>query len=133
MKKGRMFVVVIDSLGVGYDEFSKDYGDEGANTLKHIFEATKGQYKIPNLMKLGIGNFCDVEGNPKPSNQDAYTVTLKESSVGKDTMTGHWEMMGVLTTKPAVSFTDTGFPKELIDELEKKTGYKYRFFRVEER
>ena len=124
MKKKRVFVVVIDSLGVGFEEHSKEYGDEGANTLKHIFEATKGQYKIPNLMKLGMGNFCKVEGNPTINNQEAYTVTLKESSVGKDTMTGHWEMMGVLTTKPAVSFTDTGFPKELIDELESKTGYK---------
>ena len=125
MKKGRMFVVVIDSLGVGYDEFSKDYGDEGANTLKHIFSATKGVYKIPNLAKLGMCNLVDVEGNPIVNKQEAYTVVLKESSVGKDTMTGHWEMMGVLTTKPAVSFTDTGFPKELIDELEAKTGYKY--------
>ena len=124
MKKKRVFVVVIDSLGVGFEEHSKEYGDEGANTLKHIFEATKGQYKIPNLMNLGMGNFCDVEGNPKVNNHKAYTVTLKESSVGKDTMTGHWEMMGVLTTKPAVSFTDTGFPKELIDVLEQKTGYK---------
>ena len=84
MKKKRVFVVVIDSLGVGYEEHSKEYGDEGANTLKHIFEATKGQYKIPNLMKLGMGNFCDVEGNPKADKQEAYTVTLKESSVGKD-------------------------------------------------
>lgn len=125
MKKRRVFVVVIDSLGIGFDEHSKEYGDEGANTLKHIFSATKGQYKIPNLQKLGMCNFTDVEGNPSVDKQDAYTVTLKESSVGKDTMTGHWEMMGVLTTKPAVSFTDTGFPKELIDELEQKTGYKY--------
>ena len=121
----RVFVVVIDSLGIGYDEFSKDYGDEGANTLKHIFSATKGQFKIPNLQKLGMCNLTEVEGNPKVDKQEAYTVTLKESSVGKDTMTGHWEMMGVLTTKPAVSFTDTGFPKELMDELEKKTGYKF--------
>ena len=121
----RVFVVVIDSLGIGYDEFSKDYGDEGANTLKHIFSATKGQFKIPNLQKLGMCNLTEVEGNPKVDKQEAYTVTLKESSVGKDTMTGHWEMMGVLTTKPAVSFTDTGFPKELMNELEKKTGYKF--------
>ena len=121
----RVFVVVIDSLGIGYDEFSKNYGDEGANTLKHIFSATKGQFKIPNLQKLGMCNLTEVEGNPKVDKQEAYTVTLKESSVGKDTMTGHWEMMGVLTTKPAVSFTDTGFPKELMDELEKKTGYKF--------
>ena len=126
MKKNRRaFVVVIDSLGVGYEEFSKDYGDEGANTLKHIFEATQGKYKIPNLQSLGLCNLTEVEGNPAVYNSKAYYMKLKESSVGKDTMTGHWEIMGVLTTQPAVTFTDTGFPQELIDELEEKTGYKY--------
>ena len=56
----RAFVVVIDSLGVGYEEKSKDYGDEGANTLSHIFSATKGIYKIPNLEKMGICNLTDL-------------------------------------------------------------------------
>lgn len=121
----RTFVIVIDSLGVGYEETSKSYGDEGANTLGHIFEATNGKYKIPNLQKLGLCNLTDVKGNEKVNNPNAYCFKLKESSNGKDTMTGHWEIMGVLTTKPFVTFTDTGFPKELIDELEKRTGYKY--------
>ena len=121
----RTFVVVIDSLGVGYEEKSKDYGDEGANTLAHIFEATEGKYKIPNLQKMGLCNLVDVKGNPKIDNPSAYYGKLKESSVGKDTMTGHWEIMGVLTTKPAVTFTDTGFPKDLVDELERLTGHKY--------
>ncbi len=125
MKKSRTFVVVIDSLGVGYEEFSKDYGDEGSNTLGHIFEATEGKYKIPNLQSLGLCNLTEVKGNPAVDNAKAYYLKLKESSVGKDTMTGHWEIMGVLTTQPAVTFTDTGFPQELIDELEAKTGYKY--------
>lgn len=125
MKKGRAFVVVIDSLGVGYEEKSKDYGDEGANTLKHMFEATEGKYKIPNLQKLGLCNLTEVKGNDPVEKSDAYYLKLKESSVGKDTMTGHWEIMGVLTTQPSVTFTDTGFPQELIDELEKQTGYKY--------
>lgn len=125
MKKGRAFVVVIDSLGVGYDEFAKNYGDEGANTLKHMFEATNGIYKIPNLQKLGLCNLTDVMGNPPLEKTDAYYLRLKESSVGKDTMTGHWEIMGLLTTQPAVTFTETGFPKELIDELEEKTGHKF--------
>lgn len=125
MKKGRAFVVVIDSLGVGYEEKSKDYGDEGANTLKHMFEATEGKYKIPNLQKLGLCNLTEVKGNDPVEKSDAYYLKLKESSVGKDTMTGHWEIMGVLTTHPSVTFTDTGFPKELIDELEKQTGYKF--------
>ncbi|MDO5440258.1 MAG: phosphopentomutase [Erysipelotrichaceae bacterium] len=125
MKNKRTFVIVIDSLGVGYEETSKNYGDEGANTLSHIFEATNGVYKIPNLQKLGICNLTSVKGNDPVDKPEAYILKLKESSNGKDTMTGHWEMMGVLTTQPFVTFTDTGFPKELVDELESKTGYKY--------
>jgi len=125
MKNRRIFVVVIDSLGVGSEEKSKEYGDEGSNTLAHIFSATNGKYKIPNLTKLGLCNLTEVLGNQKVDKPEAYIAKLKESSVGKDTMTGHWEIMGVLTTQPAVTFTDTGFPKELIDELEKQTGYKY--------
>ena len=125
MVNKRTFVVVIDSLGVGYEETSKNYGDEGANTLSHIFSATGGKYKIPNLQSLGLCNLTDVEGNPKVEYPKAYCLKLKESSNGKDTMTGHWEIMGVLTTQPFVTFTDTGFPKELVDELEEKTGYKY--------
>jgi len=124
MKK-RTFVVVVDSLGVGSEPKSKDYGDDGANTLKHIFEATNGKYKIPNLQKLGLCNLTEVEGNPPVDNPDAYILKLLEDSVGKDTMTGHWEIMGVLTTTPAVTFTDTGFPEDMIKELEKRTGYKY--------
>ena len=124
MKK-RVFVVVIDSLGVGSEEESYKYGDDGANTLSHMFKATNGQYKIPNLQKLGLCNLTEVEGNSALDNIDSYVVKLKESSVGKDTMTGHWEIMGVYTTQPSVTFTDTGFPQELIDELEKRTGYKY--------
>ena len=121
----RAFVVVIDSLGVGYEEKSKDYGDEGADTLSHIFMATEGKYKIPNLEKLGICNLTEVMGNPAIEKPLAYCLRLKESSIGKDTMTGHWEIMGVLTTKPAVTFTDTGFPRDLMDELEKRTGHKF--------
>ena len=125
MVNKRTFVVVIDSLGVGYEETSKNYGDEGANTLSHIFSSTGGKYKIPNLQSLGLCNLTDVEGNSKVEYPKAYCLKLKESSNGKDTMTGHWEIMGVLTTQPFVTFTDTGFPKELVDELEEKTGYKY--------
>ena len=121
----RVFVVVIDSLGVGYDSKAHEYGDEGANTLGHIFEATDGKYKIPNLAKLGMCNLTEVKGNEKVENSEAYYCRLNEQSVGKDTMTGHWEIMGVHTTKPFVTFTDTGFPQELIDELEEKTGHKF--------
>ena len=91
----------------------------------HIFMATEGKYKIPNLEKLGICNLTEVMGNPAIEKPLAYCLRLKESSIGKDTMTGHWEIMGVLTTKPAVTFTDTGFPRDLMDELEKRTGHKF--------
>ena len=125
MKKRRVFVVVIDSLGVGYEENSYKYGDEGANTLSNMFKATKGEYKIPNLQNLGICNLTPVEGNSSVEKPQSYIMKLKEDSVGKDTMTGHWEIMGVYTTKPAVTFTETGFPQELIDELERLTGHKF--------
>ena len=125
MENKRAFVVVIDSLGVGSERHSADYGDDGANTLKHIFEATNGKVKIPNLQSLGLCNLTEVEGNPAVEEPKAYYGRLIEDSVGKDTMTGHWEIMGVLTTKPAVTFTDTGFQQELIDELEARTGHKF--------
>lgn len=121
----RIFIIVIDSLGVGYDDSSEKYGDKGANTLKHIFESAQNDYQIPNLRKLGLCNLTDVKGNPKNSKPIAYYGKMHELSVGKDTMTGHWELMGVLTSAPFVTFTESGFPKELIDELEEKTGYKF--------
>ena len=121
----RTFVIVIDSLGCGSDGESHIYGDEGANTLSHIFEATEGKYKIPNLQSLGLCNLTVVKGNGSVNNPKAYYGKMHEASVGKDTMNGHWEMMGILTTKPFVTFTETGFPDELVKELEEKTGYKY--------
>ena len=125
MENKRVFVVVIDSLGAGWEENSHLYGDEGANTISHIFEATEGRYKIPNLQAMGLCNITKTEGNPPVANPTAYYGKLKEMSVGKDTMTGHWEIMGVHTTRPAVTFTETGFPKDLLDELEAQTGHKF--------
>ena len=125
MKNKKVILIIIDSLGVGYEETSHKYGDEGANTLGHIFEATNSKYKIDNLASLGICNLTSVKGYDKVENPKGYCLKLKEDSNGKDTMTGHWEIMGVLTTKPFVTFTDTGFPDELIKELEEKTGYKF--------
>ena len=125
MVNKRTFVIVIDSLGCGYDTESYLYDDKGANTLKHIFEAVDGTYQIPNLRKMGLCNLTDVKGNDAVIKPTAYYGKLHEASVGKDTMNGHWEMMGILTTKPFVTFTDNGFPEELVRELEEKTGYKY--------
>ncbi|MBR2809077.1 MAG: phosphopentomutase [Erysipelotrichaceae bacterium] len=121
----RIFVIVLDSLGIGYDPESPKYNDEGANTLGHIFEATEGRYQIPNLQKMGLCNLTEVKNNYRVDDPIAYYGRMHEASIGKDTLTGHHEMMGVYTTNPFVTFTDTGFPKELIDELEKRTGHKF--------
>ena len=117
----RIFTIVLDSLGIGEMADSKDYGDVGVNTLGHIAECTE-RLNIPNLQKLGIANLCQLKGVQAVENPLGKYAKLNEKSVGKDTMTGHWEMMGILTEKPFITFTETGFPKELIEELEKRCG-----------
>lgn len=122
-KYNRIFVIVMDSLGVGAMADSKKFGDVGVNTLGHISESVD-TFIIPNLKKLGLANICplkQVEPEEKPI---AYFAKMNEKSLGKDTMTGHWEMMGLEVTKPFKTFTETGFPPELIKELEKRTGRK---------
>ena len=124
MKKyKRVFTIVIDSLGIGEMEDSKKYGDVGVNTLGHISESVDS-FKIPNLQKMGIANLDKVKYVEPVEKPLGYIMKLREASNGKDTMTGHWEMMGLHITKPFKTFTDTGFPKELLDELEKQTGHK---------
>ena len=119
----RVFLVVIDSLGVGAMPDSLEYGDIGVDTLGHIASAVDS-LDLPTLAKLGLANLHPIK-NVKPTKTPlAYYCKMNEKSLGKDTMTGHWEMMGLQITKPFQTFTDTGFPKELIDELEKRTGKK---------
>jgi phosphopentomutase len=102
---------------------SEKYGDVGVDTLGHIAENTK-DFNIPNLRKLGIANLHNLNGVAAVEKPMAKFTKLNEKSLGKDTMTGHWEMMGIYTTKPFITFTENGFPKELIDELSKRTGRK---------
>ena len=122
-KYKRIFTVVIDSLGIGALPDSEQYGDLGVNTLAHISESVE-QFEIPNLQKLGMANLCAMKQVLPVEKPLAATAKLAETSIGKDTMTGHWEMMGLRITTPFQTFTETGFPKELIDELEKRTGHK---------
>lgn len=131
MKYKRIFLIVMDSLGIGHgldsDKFfqNKQHNDVGSNTWKHISEAFENGLDIPNLEKMGLSEIDEIKGvKDVPNHKNSYVVRLNESSNGKDTMTGHWEMMGILTTKPFQTFTETGFPKELIEELEKRTGRK---------
>lgn len=122
-KYKRIFTIVIDSLGAGAMPDAAEYGDAGTDTLGHISESVDSLV-IPNLQKLGMANLHplkQVEAVAKPL---AHYGKLREASTGKDTMTGHWEMMGLHITKPFKTFTDTGFPQELIAELEKRTGHK---------
>ncbi len=123
MKYKRVFVLVMDSVGIGGAKDAHKYGDEGSNTILHIAQEF-GSIPLKNLEKLGLGKIIDIPGVKKDISTIGYYGRMKELSNGKDTMTGHWEMMGIKTTTPFVTFTDTGFPKELIDLLEEKTGRK---------
>ncbi len=122
-KYKRIFLIVIDSLGIGAATDAAKYGDEGTNTLGHISERMN-EFNMPNLQKLGLANLCKLKQVPPVSEPMGRCMTLKEKSLGKDTMTGHWEMMGLHITTPFKTFTDTGFPPELIAELEERTGHK---------
>lgn len=119
----RIFCVVMDSVGCGTAPLSHQYNDEGANTIAHIAEVCNGIH-LPTLEKLGYGYLSDIKGVSKPEKITGCVMKADELSTGKDTMTGHWEMMGIHTTVPFKTFTDTGFPKELIQLLEEKTGHK---------
>lgn len=122
-KYKRIFVVVIDSMGIGAAKDAASYNDAGTNTLGHISES-RDTFVIPNLQKLGLANLCKLKQVEPVAEPMGRYMVLKERSLGKDTMTGHWEMMGLHITEPFKTFTDTGFPKELIDELEERTGRK---------
>ena len=122
-KYSRIFVVVMDSLGVGAMEDSPSFGDVGVNTLGHISQTVES-FQIPNLQKLGMANITPLKQAPAVTVEKGYYGKLNERSNGKDTMTGHWEIMGLEVKKPFQTFTDTGFPPELIRELEERTGHK---------
>lgn len=119
-KYKRIFTIVIDSLGIGALKDADAYGDAGTDTLGHI--AASRPLQIPNLQKLGIANLRPLIGIEPVEKPMGYYMRLNEASVGKDTMTGHWEMMGLHVTTPFRTFTETGFPKELLDELSERTG-----------
>lgn len=119
----RIFVIVIDSLGVGEAADAADYGDAGTDTLGHIAQSVEN-FSIPNLQRLGIANLHALKQVAPVEHPWGFYTKLNERSRGKDTMTGHWELMGLKTEKPFITFTDTGFPPELIAELERRTGHK---------
>ena len=119
----RIFVIVMDSLGIGAMSDAADYGDTGADTLGHISEVSNTFY-IPNLQSLGLANLKHLKQVDAVENPLGYYAVLNEASASKDTMTGHWEMMGLKVETPFKTFTEKGFPQELIEELEQRTGHK---------
>lgn len=118
----KIHLVVLDSVGIGEAPDAKDFGDEGADTLGHIAEKMNGLH-MPTMEKLGLSNIRQLKGIKRVENPKAYYGIMEEASVGKDTMTGHWEMMGLYIDKPFKVYPE-GFPKQLIQQLEEKTGRK---------
>ncbi|MGO4180977.1 phosphopentomutase [Paenibacillus sp. TAF43_2] len=118
----RIFVIVMDSVGIGEAPDAEKFGDTGSHTLRHIAEKMNGLH-VPVLSKLGLSHIDQIPGVPKVEQPLAYFTKMQEASNGKDTMTGHWEIMGIKIDVPFKVFPE-GFPNELINELEQKTGRK---------
>src|SRR5690625_252422 len=118
----RIFLVVMDSVGIGEAPDAEDYGDKGADTLGHIADHMDG-LNMPNMGKLGLSNIRKLEGIESARKPLAHYTKMQEASAGKDTMTGHWEMMGLYIDTPFRTFPN-GFPDEVIQKLEEKSGHK---------
>lgn len=118
----RIFLIVMDSVGIGEAPDAEKFGDKGSHTLGHIGERMNG-LNMPNMEKLGLSNIEEIKGIAPAEKPLAYYTKMEEASNGKDTMTGHWEIMGLNIQKPFQVFPD-GFPDELISELESRTGRK---------
>ncbi|MNK38977.1 Phosphopentomutase [compost metagenome] len=118
----RIHVLVMDSVGIGEAPDAAKFDDYDVDTFGHIAEATGG-LTMPNMAKLGLSNIKEVKGVPKADKPLAYYTKMQEASSGKDTMTGHWEIMGLYIDTPFRVFED-GFPAELIQRIEEKTGRK---------
>ncbi|MHC0036047.1 phosphopentomutase [Pseudoneobacillus sp. C159] len=118
----RIFLIVMDSVGIGEAPDAEKFGDKGSDTFGHIAEKMNG-LKMPNMGKLGLSNIREIQGIEKAERPLAYYSKMQEASNGKDTMTGHWEIMGLNIQTPFRVFPD-GFPEELISELESRTGRK---------
>ncbi|QUR94827.1 phosphopentomutase [Macrococcoides canis] len=117
----RVHLIVMDSVGIGEAPDAEQFGDAGSHTLKHTLEGFDG--KLPNLEMLGLGNIAELPVVNKVDKPKAYYTKLSEASVGKDTMTGHWEIMGLNIDQPFKVYPN-GFPKELVTAIEEMTGRK---------
>ncbi|MGE4571379.1 MAG: phosphopentomutase [Candidatus Izemoplasmatales bacterium] len=123
MKYKRIFLIVIDSVGVGELPDADKFNDLGANTIANLAKETGGIH-LPVLESFGYGNLTEIQGVKPVQQPRANTTKMMEISNGKDTMTGHWEIMGIKTVKPFKTFTDTGFPQDLIEKIEELSSRK---------
>ncbi|MCG3402765.1 phosphopentomutase [Staphylococcus massiliensis] len=117
----RVHLIVMDSVGIGEGPDAKAFNDQGSHTLGHTLEGYEGT--LPNLEALGLGNIAPLPVVNETKAPQAFYTKLSEASVGKDTMTGHWEIMGLNIMQPFKVYPD-GFPQELVDEIERMTGRK---------
>ena len=115
----RIFLVVLDSCGIGYEPDAADFGDVGADTMRTISQSEK--FNVPNLLKMGLGNIDGIEYLPKEENPTAAVARMREISRGKDTTIGHWEIAGVVSPAPLPTYPN-GFPKDVLEKFEKATG-----------
>jgi phosphopentomutase len=122
LKINRVIVIVLDSVGVGWLPDAADFGDEGANTLVHIAEHMNG-LNLPHMQRLGLGNIATIQGVPPVSSPRAAYGKMMEASGSKDTMAGHWEIMGLIVDKPFPTFPH-GFPGEIVDQFLKAANIK---------
>ena len=115
----RIFLIVLDSCGVGYEPDAAEFGDVGANTLHTCSQSPK--FAMPNLISMGLGNLDGVDYLPKTDRPQAALARLQELSRGKDTTIGHWEIAGIVSPQPLPTFPD-GFPEEILKPFREQTG-----------
>lgn len=121
MKSKRIHLIVLDSVGIGEAADAASFNDTGSHTLGHIAESM--ELSLPNLEKMGLGNIEELKGINKVAPSEAYWTKLAEKSVGKDTMTGHWEIAGLQIDTPFRVFPE-GFPDELLEKITAYSGRK---------
>ena len=120
MKLNRAIVIVLDGVGAGEAPDAAEFGDKGSNSLGNTSRAVGG-INLPNMQEIGLGNITSIEGVPPRSNTRGAYGKMQEKSNGKDSVTGHWELMGIYTQKPFPTYPN-GFPKEILDEFTRLTG-----------
>ena len=115
--KKRIFLIVLDSVGIGAEPDAAEYGDEGTNTLKSA--ATSRYFHMPNMESLGLFNIDGIDWHPSVPSPRAAVARMREASKGKDTTIGHWEISGIYSGRPLPTYPD-GFPQEVLEEYQKE-------------